>query len=355
MDASCAIYLQGRRRLAGSPKNATRYRRGPTRYAFCITFLLLILLSLVDCSIVLGWNGHETITLYALRNVPELSRFSRIMPKSYSYEDIDKDKYNPKFEIKYVAGEGMGPLSALQILTSYASEPDWDLDTGLSIHPLQALTGGSQGWRHQRYLLFNGLVRVGAAPQRAAHFYELSLEAYKRGDFYWAFRFLARALHYVQDCGQPLHSLPIPERDLISRYKLNMERVQNIGKNVHYNLEAFIRYHLNSRTPKLMQAIEGKNYPEIDDVRQAASELNEIARGYAERQYRLTIEIWPRLEENREINLGRGDFTGAGPKEKVDDLLDIVAKTLQETAYYSRGLIHKFFHDISQVGQGPSV
>lgn len=347
MDTSRGIHLW-MRRLTGNPDNATGRLGWTTRQAFLTTFFFLILVFIFECPAAFGWNGHETITFYALRGIPELSRFSRVMPKPYSYADADKNKYNPEFEIKYVAGEGAGPLSALQILTTYASEPDWDMDTNLDIHPLQALTGGSQGWRHQRYLLFKGLVRAGVAPERAGHFYELSLEAYRRGDLYWAFRFLARALHYVQDCGQPLHSLPIPERNLISRYRLNMERAQNVGKNVHYNLEAFIRYHLNSRTPKLIQAMEGKDYPEIADVRRAASGLNEIARGHAEEQYRLAVEIWPQLEENREVRLGHGDFSNAGPREKVDALLDIAAKTLQKTACYSRGLIYKFLHDISQ-------
>ncbi|HHY47048.1 MAG TPA: hypothetical protein GX506_07095 [Firmicutes bacterium] len=298
----------------------------------------------------MAWDGHDLITFYALRDVPELAKFTRITPRSYSYGDLDQDKYNPGFEIKYIAGEGVGPLSALQILTSYAAEPDWGLDQDIELHPLQYLTGGSHGWRHQRYILLNGLVTLGVAPQRVEHFYTLAVEAYRRGDLYWAFRFLARALHYLQDLGQPLHALPMPERDIVTKYRFDFGHATTAGNNVHHNTESFIGYHLQSGRPNLVAAIKGKDTEVITSARKAAVELNHFAKRYAEEQYRLSVNIWPEFEENRKVELSRADFIAAGPKEKVDKLLEIAARTLAATGRYSRGLVRQFLQDTGLLG-----
>lgn len=322
---------------------------GATVFAILAFLLSAVSITPRHCQ---AWGAHELISFYALCDLPELKTFKGIQMKPYSYGDLDKGPYNPKFEIKYILGEGRRTVSAFEILINYAPEPDWDLDTDLSLSPLQGLTGGSQGWRHQRYTFLGGLISLGVAPERVKHFYDLAITAHKKGDSYWAFRFLARSLHYLQDLGQPLHSLPMPTRDALFRYRLNQRWATTAGKNVHHNLEAYIAYYLRAGLPEFTAALRGKEAPIFSDVEKDAVLLNNLARRYAERQYNLALTLWPQLLENRNVDLTPGDFRSAKPKETVTELREIVQATLRNTGYYSRGLVRHFLKEISGDGRG---
>ncbi|MGB6606731.1 MAG: hypothetical protein WBF28_02850, partial [Atribacterota bacterium] len=169
-------------------------------------FILLILSVLIFSSInVFSWNSHFFYTELAIKNNNWINNFSEIEITPYTYEDIDQDEYNPEFVTKYVEGEIGEKTKASDILINYSDEPDWDLDTNLELNKLQALTGGSQGYRHMYFSVFAGLLKAGDAPKRANHFFEMSKIAFGKGDNYWGFRFAARAIHYLEDVSQPYH------------------------------------------------------------------------------------------------------------------------------------------------------
>jgi hypothetical protein len=110
------------------------------------------------------------------------------------------------------------------------------MDQDLKLSLFQTLTGGSQGWRHQYYGL--GWLRFGVAPSRAQYFFELAGKAKEKGDLYWTFRYLARAMHYVQDTTQPYHGVPAPT-GLIFKGIGNFGALMGSATNHHYNLEEY--------------------------------------------------------------------------------------------------------------------
>lgn len=206
-------------------------------------FLLLLLFWLKGTP-VQAWNGHRQIATHALSEVQGLAHVIEKTP--YTYYAVDNDCYNPSFELKWLLKEE-GEITPYHVLVTYAQEPDWGLDSNQKLHILQALTGGSQGWRHQRYTFLKGQIVFGIAPQRAQHFYNLAQTAYDAGDEYWAYRFLSRSMHYLQDMGQPLHTLPLPVRDLVYQYRFNLRNGGIVGANVHHNVESFILSQLNAK------------------------------------------------------------------------------------------------------------
>jgi len=157
--------------------------------------LLILSILLLGSENVFSWNSHYFYTELAIKNNYWINTFPEIEVTPYTYQEIDQDEYNPEFVIKYVDEKIGEKVKASDILIKYSDEPDWDLDTNLELNKIQALTGGSQGYRHMYFSAFSGLLRGGAAPQRANHFFEMSKIAFKKGDNYWGFRFAARAIY----------------------------------------------------------------------------------------------------------------------------------------------------------------
>jgi hypothetical protein len=149
---------------------------------------------------------------------------------------VDTAAIGPNFVLQYIEGKPGTVTSAAAILTNYADEPDWKMDQDLNLSPFQVLTGGSQGWRHQYYGL--GWLRFGVAPSRAQYFFDLAGKAREKGDLYWTFRYLARAMHYVQDTTQPYHGVPAPI-GLIFKGIGNFGALMASATNHHYNLEEY--------------------------------------------------------------------------------------------------------------------
>jgi hypothetical protein len=87
---------------------------------------------------------------------------------------------------------------------------------------------------------------MGNAPQRAQVFYELAMRAKQAGHYYWSFRFLANALHYVEDVTQPFHAVQTPSKKYIVMpffseqgrgFKNYVIQVQNIVAYYHFAFE----------------------------------------------------------------------------------------------------------------------
>lgn len=300
---------------------------------------LLIFLFWLRGTPVQAWNGHKQISAHALSSVQGLDQVVEKTP--YTYDIVDNEQYNPSFELKYLLKE-LPEIRAYDVLVSYAQEPDWGLDSDLELHTLQILTGGSQGWRHQRYTIFGGQIAFGTAPQRAQHFYDLAQYAYSLGDTYWAYRFLSRSMHYLMDMGQPLHSLPLPTADFVFQHKLSLKKAARVGENVHHNLESFILSQLTGERQSFIDALEVGGTKSFGSVSQGAVELNQAVRPMAERQYFLVLKVWPDLAEPTSIRMNFSNYVPNETNPHMEELLSIIGDSLTLTAQYSRGLIEKF-------------
>jgi len=208
-----------------------------------------ILALLVSTSTAHAWARHETLTRLALAAMAqadspaarELAAGLRDLPVVVTAYGESDDSLNPEYRPDYVnpdptqaepdgryvfydlesprlgyRGAAIGATAgAAEILAWYSDEPDWGMDRNLNGGIIARLMGGTQGMRHMFYPRGTWhapkpFLDQGEAPTRFAHFIERSRRAFARGDAYWGWRHLARALHYLQDLAQPFHTTQAP-------------------------------------------------------------------------------------------------------------------------------------------------
>ncbi|HER24808.1 MAG TPA: hypothetical protein ENO17_07160 [Candidatus Atribacteria bacterium] len=267
-----------------------------------ITIVVLIILSVFILSYiqVFSWNSHFFYTELAIKNSDWINHFPEIEVTPYSYEDIDQDKYNPNFVIKYIDEEIGGKTNAANILINYSDEPDWDLDTNLKLNKLQALTGGSHGYRHMYFSVFSGLVKAGDAPERANHFFEMSKTAFRKGDNYWGFRFAARAIHYLEDLSQPYHAYPVPLKTLFKKF-FKVKKLVKLATNAHYGYEDFNGYLFEHNKDEFYNLLPKVKTIKIEDVVDSAIKLSKEARKDFTSSYKETMKLFPELNNDKKL------------------------------------------------------
>jgi hypothetical protein len=273
-------------------------------------FILLILSVFILSPInIFSWNSHFFYTELVIKNNDWISNFPEIEVTPYTYEEIDRDEYNPEFVIKYVEGEIGGKTKASNILINYSDEPDWDLDTNLELNKLQTLTGGSQGYRHMYFSVFAGLLKAGDAPKRAKagdapkranHFFEMSKTAFGKGDNYWGFRFAARAIHYLEDVSQPYHTYPAP-LDVLFKKFFNVKKLTILVTNAHYGYEDFNGYLFEYKKEEFYNLLPEVKTVKIDDVIDSTIKLSKEARKDFTLSYRETMKLFPVLDNDQEL------------------------------------------------------
>ena len=175
--------------------------------------LSLLLVAFLSTSTCFAWSKHQMMTKEVLKDIPWITamEFVEITPMTYEVEPM-----NGAYEFKYVEGQIGETTDALTILSTYADEPDWGPDQELKLSWQQKFMGGytgktSRGYIHCYYPAgsFNIPVpgmAMGMTPKRIEQIFTLVKEAVKKGDTYWALRFTAWCLHYIQDLTQPYHS-----------------------------------------------------------------------------------------------------------------------------------------------------
>jgi len=267
-----------------------------------ISIFILLILSILALSFInaFSWNSHYFYTELAIKNNEWINNFPEIEITPYTYEDIDQDEYNPEFAIKYLEGEIGEKVKASSILINYSDEPDWNLDTNLNLNKIQALTGGSQGYRHMYFSVFGGLLKAGDAPKRANHFFEMSKIAFGKGDNYWGFRFTARAIHYLEDISQPYHTYPAP-LDVLFKKFFNVKKLTVLVTNAHYGYEDFNGYLFENKKEEFYNLLPEVKTVKMDDVVDSAIKLSKEARKDFTLSYRETMKLFPVLDNEQEL------------------------------------------------------
>ena len=267
-----------------------------------ISILVLLILSvfILGSINVFSWNSHYFYTELAIKNNNWVNSFPGIEVTPYTYQGIDQDEYNPEFIIKYIDEEIGEKVKASDILINYSDEPDWDLDTNLELNKLQALTGGSQGYRHMYFSVFAGLLKAGEAPKRANHFFEMSKIAFGKGDNYWGFRFAARAIHYLEDISQPYHTYPAP-LDVLFKKFFNVKKLTVLVTNAHYGFEDFNGYLFEHKKDEFYNLLSEVKTVKMDDVIDSAIKLSKEARKDFTPSYRETMKLFPILDNDQEL------------------------------------------------------
>lgn len=154
------------------------------------------------------------------------------------------------------------------ILITFADEPDWIMDHhlweieeyGYGKQPYGEPEGeSSKAPFHMQFLhepwiarKFASFLLEGMTVDRIVLFTNLAKFAKERGHEYWAYRFLAWAIHYYQDLAQPYHAQAVPEADFwyYLRYIFSFDkkgfqqRTTQLLKNKHFIYEDFVSVYL---------------------------------------------------------------------------------------------------------------
>jgi hypothetical protein len=105
--------------------------------------------------------------------------------------------------------------SPFEVLRVYSDEPDHQLDDDVArLRGVGAAgkTAGGIATRSLRHFWYKGEIHYGVdfgagqeTDRRMQLYTELALVAFEVGEPYWGYRFMANALHYIQDLTQPFH------------------------------------------------------------------------------------------------------------------------------------------------------
>jgi len=165
-------------------------------------------------------------------------------------------------------------IPAKEVLSAFSDEPDWGMDQdlfpigkyGYGPTPFGAATGMSSqapfhmAFLHESRLLTTLLPRLrrNFMAERFQVFLALAKLAFKKGTDYWGWRFLAWAMHYLQDLTQPYHARAFPpsKTRMLGRLVLkpdfwkSSEAKRNYLRNRHVLFEAAVHFMLNSAAKK---------------------------------------------------------------------------------------------------------
>ena len=304
--------------------------------------------------------AHDVLTYVCARSLGFGPEMVKITP--YSYGDVDRGPYNVRSAPEMREGEkptvtGADPfydeneyysdfvpythpenglVPAIEVLSLYSAEPDWGMDCGLTLSPLQKLTGGSQGYRHLRYGLF--LLRAGVAHRRAVYFTELARTAFLREDLYWGIRFSARAIHYIEDILTPVHAKPFSELYALKTL-LCPKRLYSTAQNYHMNFEGYTAYRLWGGDPLFITAIEQARPFAISDLKKDLRAASRTIRRLFYPIFRECRRLWGGSMERGPVKLLKADLKNIRPSERFDEG---VTQWLRISASFVKGYILRY-------------
>ena len=333
-----------------------------------------------------SWGRHDLLTTYALKEVKWLDPFDAIpitsfqdfLSDTFSKDFTERDflaqyQLNSSYKVK-PPPSNIKTLSAKKILADFSDEPDWGMDQNLNISLDQPYMGGikgptSQAFRHLYWKAWSPTAplrtfhfpprEMGQARERAQIFYNLAEKAFKAKHPYWAFRFLAWTLHYIQDLNQPFHSSQLLTPKFIAweeifNFKKLVHRTTQIISNYHFIYEDYVVYRIEE---EMKDQIEKKFIPALVGEKQMySSSAFLIAKHSADDSNYFSYEIGETcfhffgkrfLDPKIDVpNSPKGTFpmkdfdqnTHFSKKEK-DVFLQNTAKNLNKTAIYTRSLL----------------
>jgi hypothetical protein len=209
-----------------------------------------------------AWDGHDKITAAAIESLTWLDEFSAVpvTPPTDKIVGIHPD-YTFEFH-----GEQPGQtMTAREILARYSFEPDWGFDQNLNVSWQQKFMGGTTGFSSQAYfhmyyprftvhLPIPG-IEMGAAPSRLELWARAARTAFERNDPYWGFRYLACAMHYIEDVAQPFHATQTSIHFLSLQHPI--EGTTKITGNYHFVYEGWVREKIDGGRFGFLDALRG--------------------------------------------------------------------------------------------------
>jgi hypothetical protein len=302
----------------------------------------------------LAWSDHAVLTRLILRSAAWLDQWRDLEVTPWTYEKADTGPYAPLYTPVYVDRLVGERTSAREVLLRYVEEPDWGMDDGLQVSPFQGLFGGSQSYRHRSSYFAQGALRFGRAPERCKSSYEMAAKAFENRDPYWGFRYLARALHYLQDLGEPYEIRPFLPVDLVLT-QASGERLGTMSTNLRIHYEALVAHHLHKqedagRGPWL-EAIRDATAATVLGPGEASRALADFTADHAVPILEACNRFWPRrARSQKRVQAVRP--RDLDPPELPPSWVTIEERTtlqLHVTAKIVRGLLEKARKEVAIV------
>jgi len=289
-----------------------------------------------------SWSAHREMTEIILKDLDWLKNYKYITVTAYTYHDTSP--YNPSYIIPY-RGEKIGDkIDAVTIISRYVTEPDMGMDDNINLNSMQKLTGGSSGWRHQYYILFGGTLKLGEAPKRIIHFWNLAKEAFQKNDYYWGFRFFAYSLHYLQDLTQPFHAYPMPLGNAIGNI-FNIDKLIAQGENHHYTLEDYQEWQIINNNPIYIQTLKKAKPYKVENPEEAGIKAAWEARKDAGKLWEIQSKYFPGINDNKNYKAPKELFSK--PSQLKEEYDKIILRNLENCAGWTKGYLEflKIFLD----------
>ncbi|MBI2944064.1 MAG: hypothetical protein HYY25_07675 [Candidatus Wallbacteria bacterium] len=293
----------------------------------------------------MAWDGHDRLTRLALADVAWLDSLPPVLVTTRT-DRVSEIRQDYAFPYK---GERQGDhLTARSILERYAMEPDDGPDQELRVSWQQRFMGGytgmsSRGYFHMYYPSWTvhfplPATAMGAAPERAALWCEAAKAALARGDTYWGLRYLACAMHYVEDLGQPYHATQTSTRFVVPTSPI--AGTTKVTSNYHLAYEAWIARRVAEDTLELGQTLRGIDLEKFDDPGDAVRRVARKAHEQSGRLFGACIEFFgDRFHQPVDVPATEADLARMEPAGPRDRMIAATRPALALTARAIRGFL----------------
>ena len=298
-----------------------------------------LLFSIVFTGSAIAWDNHYRLTENILKSIPSLDNYGDIVvtPMTYTIEQIHETYVFP-----FKEGTPGSITKVKDILTTYCDEPDWGMDQNLNLSWQQKFMGGYEGVGSQGYIhcyypagSFNLPViamPMGMTPKRLEQITSLVKEAIAKGDLYWAFRFSAWAVHYLEDMGMPYHTAQTTK--LFYWLKDGPGNIisgtTTVTGNYHFAYEAFSDYSLEQEMKGnaswgLSQSLLGNSIYESMEAGCLCKKVARLSHKNAKRAYASSRTFFgDKFFTSTDIEATVEDYVKPGPGNSKEELLSTI-------------------------------
>ena len=328
-------------------------------------------IALAAPSLAWAWADHHLVTTAAIAPLTALStktvRYTEFsaMLKDLGYSSVVDFNTQMENHKEYLFTPQLGEVAGKDfavgdVLAKYSDEPDWGMDKDLfgddqypqNWKPEYSMMGGktgtpSQAPRHMYWQKLNfwhilktfklplnkTFDSMGIAPDRAAMFLDLSRKARAKGHDYWSVRFLAYALHYLEDVSQPFHTTQVPTKEFLlmpifdksgDGMKEYVSQITNIVAYYHYCFEDYVSQLMRAAAEGDTTSIGNTFVQDLASITDGPSSLS-----YDSRDIAAEVRAMAKLGVAKSAAAGRAakkffppitvDFATFSPDDYMDD------------------------------------
>lgn len=305
-----------------------------------------------------GWSAHEVLTYLLVKDflpnsekLIQITKYDYSEKRIYNMEYLRLDDYCGEFikscalrDTCYLPPDPKpvdGKVPVWQIMMVYSVEPDLGMDEGLQLSPLQNIIGNSQGVRHMKYNL--AIFEFFEGSQSFYYFVDMSRQAFKKGDEYWGYRFLARALHYLEDLSMPYHNTPGTFFDTLRAF-FDKQTAQFLS-NSHYSYDEYLAYLLYEYDQDIVDAIKKAQPENSRYLRQLIQKVRWLGLSNIDNVDRQLKAVYGDLLNERALTIS--DY--AARKDELQSLKQTTVNIISRFSALARGFLLSFLKEVGQI------